>query len=147
PKTNIGSRTRFYNNLELGSLKNDKRTQVTGLPANPQMANFSFSPDDKYISFTNTTQDGVELWIVDVEDASAKKLTNAIINANIGRSVDWARDSKSLLIKTLPIDREELIDQKVLLPTSYQVLCIVAYVTLQMEITYWLVPLSALSLI
>ena len=118
PKTNIGSRTRFYNNLELGSLKNDKRTQVTGLPANPQMANFSFSPDDKYISFTNTTQDGVELWIVDVEDASAKKLTNAIINANIGRSVVWARDSKSLLIKTLPIDREELIDTKVQIPNG-----------------------------
>ena len=118
PKTNIGSRTRFYNNLELGSLKNDKRTQVKGLPANPQMADFSFSPDDKYISFTNTTQNGVELWVVNVENASAKKLTDAIINANIGRSVVWARDSKSLLIKTLPADREDLIDTKAQIPNG-----------------------------
>lgn len=118
PATNIGSRTRFYNNLELGSLKNKNRTQVTGLPANPQMANFSFSPDDKYISFTNTTQDGVELWLVDVSNANAKKLTNAILNANMGGSVVWARDSKSLLIKTLPADREELINTEVQVPSG-----------------------------
>src|SRR5690625_7277883 len=82
------------------------------------MANFSFSPDDKYISFTNTTQDGVELWLVDVSNANAKKLTNAILNANMGGSVVWARDSKSLLIKTLPADREELINTEVQVPSG-----------------------------
>lgn len=118
PTTNIGSRTRFYNNLELGSLNNKKRTQVSGLPSNPQMANFSFSPDDMYVSFTNTTADGVELWLIDVQNASAKKLTNAIINANIGRSVVWTRDSKSLLIKTLPANRPSLIDTDIQVPNG-----------------------------
>src|SRR5690625_7930256 len=94
-------------------MKKKKRSQETGLPAKPKMANFSCSPDEKYISFTNTTQDGVELWLVDVSNANAKKLTNAIINANMGRSVVWARDSKSLLIKALPADRGNIIDTEV----------------------------------
>lgn len=118
PKTNIGSRTTFYNKLELGSTKDTKRTRVTGLPSNPQMASFQFSPDDKYISFTNTTNQGVELWIVDVRKASARKLTEAILNANIGGSATWARDSKSLLIKTLPANRGKLIDTDIQVPNG-----------------------------
>lgn len=118
PKTNIGSRTRFYNDLELGSTKNTKRTKITGLPSNPQMSNFQFSPDDKYISFTNTTTEGVELWLVDVRKASASKLTEAIINANIRGSVVWARDSESLLIKTLPTNRAKLIDTDIQVPSG-----------------------------
>lgn len=118
PKTNIGSRTRFYNNLELGSTKNTKRTKITGLPSNPQMANFQFSPNDNYISFTNTTNEGVELWLVDVRKTNAKKLTDGILSANIGGSVVWARDSKSLLVKTLPADRAELIDTDIQVPNG-----------------------------
>lgn len=116
PVTNIGSRTTFYNNLELGSTKNKNRTSITGLPANPQLSSFQFSPDDKFISFTNTTNKGVELWLVDVRKASASKLTDAIINANIGSSYVWARDSKSLLVKTLPVNRPELIDTSIQIP-------------------------------
>lgn len=116
PETNIGSRITFYNNLELGSTKNTKRTSITGLPANPQLANFQFSPDDNYISFTNTTNNGVELWLVDVRKANASKLTEAVINANMGASYVWARDSKSLLVKTLPANRPNLIDTSIQVP-------------------------------
>lgn len=118
PVTNIGSRTVFYNNLELGSTKNKKRKKIVGLPNNPQLTNFQFSPDDKYISFTNTTTKGVELWLIDVKKAKATKLTDAIINANLGQSVIWSRDSKSILLKTLPKDRPELIDVSKQVPTG-----------------------------
>src|SRR5690554_2129331 len=118
PVTNIGSRTVFYNNLELGSTKNKKRKKIVGLPNNPQLTNFQFSPDDKYISFTNTTAKGVELWLIDVKKAKATKLTDAIINANLGQSVIWSRDSKSILLKTLPKDRPELIDVSKQVPTG-----------------------------
>lgn len=118
PETNIGSRTTFYNKLELGSTKNTKRTSISGLPENPQLANFQFSPDDNFISFTNTTEKGVELWLVDVSKTKATKLTEAILNANIGASYIWARDSKSLLVKTLPADRPELINTSIQVPTG-----------------------------
>src|SRR5699024_11229512 len=97
PVTNIGSRTTFYNDMELGSTKNNTRTKVKGLPATPQLSNFQFSPNDKYISFTHTTTEGEELWIVEIASSSAKKLTSAILNDNIGQSVVWARDSQYLL--------------------------------------------------
>lgn len=118
PVTNIGSRTVFYNNIELGSTKNLKRKEISGLPANPQLTNFQFSPDDKYVSFTHTTQTGVELWLLDIQKASVTRLTDAVINANIGQSVVWARDSKSLLVKVLPKDRPKLIDISTQIPTG-----------------------------
>lgn len=118
PVTNIGSRTTFYNDIELGSTKNNTRTKVKGLPATPQLSNFQFSPNDKYISFTHTTTEGVELWIVEIASSSAKKLTSAVLNANIGQSVVWARDSQSLLVKMLPSNRPSLIDVSTQVPTG-----------------------------
>src|SRR5699024_4516733 len=115
---NIGSRTTFYNDIELGSTKNNTRTKVKGLPATPQLSNFQFSPNDKYISFTHTTTEGVELWIVEIASSSAKKLTSAVLNANIGQSVVWARDSQSLLVKMLPSNRPSLIDVSTQVPTG-----------------------------
>lgn len=118
PVTNIGSRTTFYNDIKLGSTKNNTRTKVKGLPATPQLSNFQFSPNDKYISFTHTTTEGVELWIVEIASSSAKKLTSAVLNANIGQSVVWARDSQSLLVKMLPSNRPSLIDVSTQVPTG-----------------------------
>lgn len=110
PTTNIGSRTTFYNRVELGSTKSKKRRTVSGLPENVQLSNFQFSPDDRHISFNRTTTKGVELWVINIEKATAVKLTEAVLNANIGQSAVWYRDSKALLVKALPEDRPELID-------------------------------------
>lgn len=110
PVTNIGSRTVFYNNLKVGTTKNTQQRAVNGLPADPQLSNFSFSPNDKYLSFTNTTTEGVELWLVDIAKAEAKKLTDDRLNANLGSVATWNPDSQSLLVKFLPENRKELID-------------------------------------
>src|SRR5699024_9025947 len=76
PKVNINSRTTYYNNIEVGTTKNKNRKQVKWLPENPLMANFKFSPDENYVAFTNTAEAGVELWVLDVAKAKAKKLTD-----------------------------------------------------------------------
>ncbi len=72
PKTNIGSRTTYYNNIQVKDLsKNDsKQVQVTGLPEHPSFANFTWSPDQTKIAMTNTVKDGVELWVLDLATAS-----------------------------------------------------------------------------
>src|SRR5690625_4964149 len=51
PATNLGSRTRFYNHLELGSLMNINSTQVTVLPSNQQQAHFFVTLEDNSIHF------------------------------------------------------------------------------------------------
>ena len=79
PKTNIGSRVTYYNNVKIRNLKNQKSeiTQVKGLPKNPKLSNISWSPDQKRIALTNTTETGFELWVLELENGSVTKLTES----------------------------------------------------------------------
>ncbi len=116
PITNISSTVTYVNNLKIGRIKEKKETQVIGLPNNPKITNISWSPNEKFIAFTNTTESGVELWYLDVTTANAKKISDANLNANMGNPVSWFKDSNSLLIKTLPKNRLTLIDKNKDLP-------------------------------
>ncbi|BAX80603.1 alpha/beta hydrolase family protein [Labilibaculum antarcticum] len=120
PKTNIGSRTNYYNDLKLINLKetNASPKPVTGLPENPRLANFKWSPDQKKIAFTHTSQTGVEIWVLDLKKAVVTKLTEAKINANMGDVINWFEDSKSLLVKMISEDKKELIDTENSIPTG-----------------------------
>ena len=120
PKTNIGSRVTYYNKLEVMNLKaKDKTTtEVSGLPANPRLANFTWSPDQTKIAFTHTSEDGVELWVLDVAGSKATKLTDATLNANMRDVINWFEDSESMIVKMLPKSREALIDTKTAVPTG-----------------------------
>jgi len=116
PITNISSTVTYVNNLKIGKIKEKKETQVTGLPNNPKITNISWSPNEKFIAFTNTTESGVELWYLDVATANAKKISDANLNANMGNPISWFKNSNSLLIKTLPKNRLALIDKNKDLP-------------------------------
>ena len=110
PKTNIGSRTTYYNNIEVKQAYAKETQKVTGLPDNPRIANFSWSPNEKMMSFTHTTDNGVEVWVLDVVNASAKKLTDATVNANMRTPISWFSNSEALLVKMLPDSRKDLIN-------------------------------------
>jgi dipeptidyl aminopeptidase/acylaminoacyl peptidase len=118
PITNISSTITYINNLKVRKIKDSKEMQVTGLPENPKIANVSWSPNEKYISFTHTTNEGVELWLLEVATASAKKITEDNLNANMGNPSSWFKNSQSLLIRTLPNNRAALIDPKKDIPTG-----------------------------
>ncbi len=118
PVTNISSTVTYINNLKVRKLKDKNEIQVKGLPANPKITNFSFSPDQKKIAFTNTIQNGVELWVLDLATATAKKLTSVNLNANLGMPFTWYKDSENLLVKVLPENRPALLDEKKNLPTG-----------------------------
>ena len=45
PVTNIGSRTTYFNNLEVKKATAKETRKVSGLPADARMANFRYSPD------------------------------------------------------------------------------------------------------
>jgi hypothetical protein len=67
PAANGQSRKTYYKNLKVLELKSGKERQVTGLPKNPRLSDFGMSPDGKLMAFTNTTEDGIYLFILDVE--------------------------------------------------------------------------------
>jgi dipeptidyl aminopeptidase/acylaminoacyl peptidase len=116
PITNISSTVTYVNNLKLRKIKEIAEIQIAGLPPNPKITNVSWSPNEKKIAFTNTTNSGVELWIIDVISATAKKITQDNLNANLGNPYNWMKDNETLLVKMLPKNRPALIDAKKDLP-------------------------------
>ncbi|WP_298138829.1 prolyl oligopeptidase family serine peptidase [Flavobacterium sp.] len=116
PVTNISSTVTYINNLKIRKIADKEETQVTGLPQNAKLTNISWSPNEKKIAFTNTTNSGVELWIIDVATTSAKKITSDNLNANLGSPFSWMNDNQTLLVKVLPKNRPALIDEKKDLP-------------------------------
>ncbi len=118
PTTNISSNVSFYNNIKYKRLIDADLKQVANLPLDARITHTSFSPDETKLAFTNTVVDGVELWIIDLKSLQAKKLTEGILNANSGVPYSWFSNSESLLVKTLPEDRQALIKAKDALPTG-----------------------------
>lgn len=118
PVTNIGSRTNYYTNLKVKGTKDKDAKQVTGLPENPRLSGFRWSPDETMIACLNTTTTGVEVWLLHIAEAKATKLTDANINANMGSTINWFNDNKHLLVKTLPSDRKPLINTATAVPTG-----------------------------
>jgi len=112
PATNIGSRTNYYNQIKIKNISQEgsEITAVTGLPTNPLIANLSWSPDQQKMAFTHTTGEGVEVWVLDIRSATAKKLTGAGANANMRDVINWFEDSQSILVKMVSKDRLPLID-------------------------------------
>ncbi len=118
PLTNISSTVTYLNNIKLRKVKDTQEIQVKGLPQNPNITNLTWSPDETKIAFTITAAKGVELWLLDVATATAKKVGTGFLNANLGNPISWYRDSKRLLVKYLPANRKALIDTKVSLPSG-----------------------------
>jgi len=118
PVTNISSTTTYISNLKIRKIKGTSEVQVQGLPANPRIANVSWSPNEKKISFSHTTSTGVELWVIDVVTAQAKRLTEARVNSNMGNPFSWFKDNEHILVRMLPKNRPELLDVKKNLPAG-----------------------------
>ncbi len=121
PVTNIGSRTSYYTNITLMKVGEREEKNVAGIPAQPLLTNFTWSPDNSKMAFTQTTENGVELWVLDIAQASCKKLTEAILNANIGQPFSWFANGESLLVKFLPGDIKSLINKTEAIPTGPRV--------------------------
>lgn len=118
PVTNINSRARYYNDLKVKTIDAENAQDVNGLPEAPRLTNFSWSPDESMIAFTHTTETGVELWVLDIKAATARRLTEGNLNANMGSTINWFRDNSALMVTMLPKDRKELIDTETSVPTG-----------------------------
>ncbi len=118
PATRMTSAASYVKNLKLRKVNevSAEPVQVTGLPENPKISQISWSPDDSRIAFTHTTPTGVELWVVEVASASARRLTPALLNCTLGSPYAWYGDSRRLLVKMLPSDSPALVESSRALP-------------------------------
>lgn len=120
PKTNIGSRVTYFNNIKIKKLnkKGAEIIQVEGLPTNAKLTNFKWSPDQKKIALTNTTANGVAIWVLDVTSARLNKITSATVNANVGDVINWFEDGDALLVKIVSESKKPLINTKTAIPVG-----------------------------
>ncbi|MCK8520519.1 prolyl oligopeptidase family serine peptidase [Aquimarina sp. D1M17] len=118
PKTNISSRARYYNNIEVKKNNDKEASHVSGLSKNMRITNLKWSPDQNMVAFTNTTSNGVELWVLNIKDKKASKLTEPILNANTGTPFTWYPDNSGLLVKFIPESRKPLINTNEAIPTG-----------------------------
>jgi len=118
PITNIASATNYINNLKVRKVVDKEPVQIKGLPTNPRITFVTWSPDEQKIAFTNTTANGVELWVLNIASAQATQLTEPVVNANLGNPINWNRESKKILVRLLPKNRSSLIDPKQEMPAG-----------------------------
>lgn len=75
------------------------------LPQNAYLSPPEWSPDGHHFSFTNTTSNGIELWVGDAATNKANVIPNVRVNAILGDSVQWMPDGRTLLVKAVPQTR------------------------------------------
>ena len=93
PNNNGQHRQQYYLSLKLKDVADGKERSVV-FPAGAQLMSPQWSPDGKSIAVGNITPTGIELWIVDVTTAKARKIPGIYINTAFG-GYSW-EDNKSL---------------------------------------------------
>lgn len=103
PKTHAASRFSFGQDLWLLDLASQQELRISGLPANLQLADAHWSPDQHFLAFTHVTpENGVQLWLVDVKQRTARQLSQQPLNAVHGPGFAWMAGSTSLLVWQKP---------------------------------------------
>ena len=105
PASNGESRKTFFRNLKVLTLNTGEERQVLGLPTAARLSDFGMSPDGNKLAFTQTTEQGIFLYVLDVATAQAKLLGKSSLNGVMGSPYSWCPDSKSLLIYVVPENR------------------------------------------
>lgn len=118
PKTSISSTMTFYTRIIVKDLVTQVEREVKNMPKSAKIAYITWSPDEKKIAFVNNTNNGNELWYINLERAEATRLTQAELNANMGNPITWFKNSNELIIKTQRHHYNDLINKENAIPTG-----------------------------
>lgn len=100
PNNFAPSRQSFINNFTLKDIKAGKDYPVIGLPVNMLAGNVRWSPDDKKIAFTNTSNKSIDLYVIDLATRKATKVNKQPLNLILGEEFVWM-DDNTLLYKSI----------------------------------------------
>src|SRR5262245_57020623 len=87
----------------------DGREIPVTVPPQASVSNVHFSPDGSRVSFTNTGDASIELWIADATTGQARKVSGIDrLNAANGDPCDWLHDSVTVICQLVPPDRGQV---------------------------------------
>ncbi|MBD3169260.1 MAG: prolyl oligopeptidase family serine peptidase [candidate division Zixibacteria bacterium] len=107
PGTNAPSRGWRYNEFLFKKIPDGKEMLISGLPEDPVISEYKFSPDGKKLAFILTEGNRLELWVADVRTAEARKIVDGGISAAFSDPYEWFPDGRELLVKMILPDRGE----------------------------------------
>ena len=91
--------------ITLRSIADGTEKKVT-VPPNANIGGVSFSPDAKRLSFTNTKENGIELWVADTTTGQSCLVSGTDrLNGTVGDPVDWLKDGVTLLVQLVTSGR------------------------------------------
>jgi len=109
PKNFGPSRTGAFVNLQLQQVSTKKVYNINGLPENLRAGSIQWSPDEKKFAFTNSRIDGIDLYVVDLESRTAKKINKNALNTTLGGSYAWASNDR-IIYKIVPAEMRKYPD-------------------------------------
>ena len=96
-KRYTSSRMTYYKSFYLIDINTGENINLD-YPKDGKFSFFSWSPDETKIAYTNTTESGVELWVVDLNTKKSKKLSEKYINDILISPFQWFNSGSSLLV-------------------------------------------------
>ena len=95
------SRVVYISAFQLKNIHTKLPYTIKDLPENLKASSIQWSPDDKKIAFTHTTNHRIDLYVIDISRLTAKKINAAPLSAVQGGAYTWV-DNNRLLYKTVP---------------------------------------------
>ncbi len=104
PRTHSGSAFSFIDDLWLQSVEDGRERRIEGLPDPLALSTLQWSPDQRHIAFTHVDSRAgrVELWLVDVAGARARRATDRPLGSVLGSGFDWLPDSSGMIALLRP---------------------------------------------
>lgn len=94
-----------FTTITVKDVKTGEEYPITGLPTEASIGNITFSPDERWVAFSNSTKTAVELWVADLQQFVARRITDVPLNDAFGFTFTWAPGSTHILAKFIPEGR------------------------------------------
>jgi dipeptidyl aminopeptidase/acylaminoacyl peptidase len=104
PATNGRHHPPRFVRLYLYSTAGHNQAEVT-VPHNAYLSVPEWSQDSQHFAFTNTTANGIELWIGQIGSSAASAVPKVRLSAVLGDTIQWMPDGKTLLVQAVPANR------------------------------------------
>lgn len=83
------SRSSYFTGIIIKEVQGGKEYAVTGLPANLKAGAVEWSPLEDKVAFTNTTNTGIDAWLLDIKTHKAVKVNKTPLNTVLGTTFEW----------------------------------------------------------
>ena len=100
PETFAPTRTSVYTEIVLMNMETLETHLIEGLPEGLRSLSRAWSPDGSMVAITNETENGVELWLIDVSTRAARQLTEPTISLTARAYPKWLPSSDGILACT-----------------------------------------------